>query len=234
MTYGKDLVLDVFSQSVLWFFLSGQIEQAVEQAKYLVQKFLPYQHPCDVTGIMSLLLPCILVLKMVGRARDALYLLGKYVVNAHHDFSPCEDYWLELFNPLTYLLQIIAMEEDGGAVDALLVHAIKVWALNKSNSFFSEHHRRLGHSVMGELCFQLAHLDVLEEGDRTSLILSARKLLTPIALDAEPDPFLAYSATIFIQSMDAEGLIKDAQKHTEQMILALPKKSINHEPACVS
>jgi len=201
-TYGKDRAVEACSQSVLWFFLSGQEEKAIDQAKFVVHHYLPYQDPHDVTGIMSILLPCILVLKMVGRARDALYLLGKYVVNPHHDFAPCEDYWEELFNPLVYLLQILIMEEEGGTVNTSMVDAMKVWVLDESHSYFSEHHLRLGHMLMGEICFQLGHFNTLQEDDKAQLLQSARQYLSPIAWDVEAEPFLAHSATAFIQAMD--------------------------------
>ena len=200
--YGKDRALEVCSQSVLWYFLSGQEAKAIDRARFVVHHYLPYQDPHDVTGIMSILLPCILILKMVGRARDALFLLGKYVVNPHHDFAPSEDYWEELFNPLVYLLQILAMGEDGGTVNASLIDAVKVWVLDESHSYFSEQHLRLGHMIMGEICFQLGHFNTLHEDDKERLIQSARQYLSPIAQDVEAEPFLAHSATALIQAMD--------------------------------
>jgi hypothetical protein len=200
--YGKDRALEVCSQSILWHFLSGNEEQAVEQIKFVIHNYLPLQHPHDVTGIMSLLLPAILVLKFVGKARDALYMLGKYVVNPHHEFAPCENYWLELFNPIIYLLQILSVEEDGGTANPTFVNAVKAWVMDESNSYFSAHHLRMGHTLMGEICFQLGQLDTIVQADRLCLLEKAREFLTPIAKDVEAEPFLTQSATAIIQAMD--------------------------------
>jgi hypothetical protein len=198
--YHKDYALETVSQSIFWYFLVGKQEEATKQAVFVIQNHLPLQDPRDVDSIMALILPAILILKFVGRGRDALYILGRYVVNAHHDYAPCETYWVELFNPLVYLLEIIKMEEcDVYKID--LMDAIQSWVLNEANSYYSPEHLRLGHTVMGEICFRLGHLKQVDDPLRAPLMQRARFLLTPIARDIHSEPFLAHSALAFLRAI---------------------------------
>jgi hypothetical protein len=198
--YEKDFAMETTSQSVIWFFLVGKKDEAIQRAIFVIQNHLPLQDPHDVDSIMALLLPAILVFKLTGRGKDAMYILGRYVVNAHHEFAPCEAYWVELFNPLLYLLKIIIMEEeDVYQID--LLDDIQFWVLQDANSYYSPDHLRLGHTVMGEICFRLGHLKQVDDPLRLPLMQKARSFLTPIARDVHSEPFLAHSALIFLRAI---------------------------------
>lgn len=199
--YGKDYAMEVFSQSILWLFLSGKESEAVDQGFFILKNHLPLQDPRDVNTITSLLLPSVLVLKFVGRGEDAHYIFCRYVVNAYHDFAPTQTYWVEIFNPLVYLLDIVKMEEADES-NELVLEAILDWVLNDSNSYFSPHHLRLGHTLMGEMCYRLAQMKDADDPMRKALLQKARLFLTPIARDVTSEPFLAHSALAFLRVMD--------------------------------
>lgn len=199
--YQKDFAMEAISQSIIWFFLVGKQEEAIQQAMFVIKNHLPLQDPHDVDSIMALLLPAILVIKFAGRGKDALYILGKYVVNAHHDHAPCEaQYWVELFNPLIYLLKIVIMEEDD-VYQIDLLDDIQSWVLEEANSYYSPDHLRLGHTVMGEICFRLGHLKQVDDPLRPPLMHKARSFLTPVARDVHSEPFLAHTALSYLRAI---------------------------------
>jgi hypothetical protein len=199
--YGKDYAMDVCSQSTMWYFLTGQENEAIEQSLFVVKHHLPLQNPQDVNTIMTLLLPCILVLKFVGRGQDAHFILCRYVVNAHHDIAPNQTYWVEIFNPLIYLLEIVKMEEED-VYNFSILESVRRWVLNDKNSYFSPEHLRLGHTLMGEICYRLGQLKPVDDLARGPLLEKARCFLTPIARDVHSEPFLAHSALAFLRAMD--------------------------------
>lgn len=199
--YGKDYAMDALSQSVMWFFLSGRVSEAVNQSFFVVKQLLPLHNPKDVDTIMTLLLPTILVFKFVGRGEDAYFVFCRYVVNAHHDIAPSRTYWVEIFNPLLYLLEIVKMEERD-VYDISLLEAIQGWVLNENNSYYSPDHLRLGHSFMGEICFRLGQLKPVGDPMSGLLLQKARSFLTPIARDVHSEPFLVHSALAFLRAMD--------------------------------
>jgi hypothetical protein len=199
--YGKDYAMDVFSQSAMWFFLSGQEAESVEQSVIVVKQLLPLLDPTDVDTVMALLLPAILVLKFVGRGEDAHFIFCRYVVNAHHDIAPPQTYWVEIFNPLVYLLEIVKMEEKD-TYNVSLLEGIQEWVLNDNNSFYSPDHLRLGHTIMGEVCYRLGQLKPFDDPMRGPLLQKSRSFLTPIARDVQSEPFLAHSALAFLRAMD--------------------------------
>ncbi|KAG7361535.1 adenylate/guanylate cyclase [Nitzschia inconspicua] len=200
--YGKDHAMDVLSQSAMWFFLSGQEQEAVDQSLFVVKQLLPHLNPTDVDTIMTLLLPAILVLKFVGRGEDAHFIFCRYVVNAHHDNARSQTPWVEIFNPLIYLLEIVKMEELDTYDDCML-DAIQDWVLNDNNSYYSPDHLRLGHTLMGEICYRLGQLKpATDDSMREMLLQKARSFLTPIARDVQSEAFLAHSALAFLRAMD--------------------------------
>lgn len=184
--YEKDHAMECSSQSILWSFLGGYQDESVCQAEFVIRHHLPLHHPHDVNAIMALLLPTVLVFKFVGRASDALYIFGKHVINPHHEFAPSETYWVELFNPLMYLLQVTSMEEED-TYDGPLVDSLESWVLNEANSYYSPHHLRMGHTFMGEICCRLGQLKQADDPERDSLMQKARFFLTPIARDVESE-----------------------------------------------
>mmetsp|Transcript_21279 Transcript_21279/g.37430 ORF Transcript_21279/g.37430 Transcript_21279/m.37430 type:complete len:678 (-) Transcript_21279:222-2255(-) len=198
--YGKDYAMETFSQSILWFVLIGKEAEAVQQGLFVLKHHLPLQDPKDVGSIMSLILPTILVLKLVGRGEDAHYIFCTYVVNAYHDHSPVQTNWVELFNPLIYLLEIVKMEERG-SFDSLLLERIQDWILDIENSYYSPEHLRLCHTIMGEISFRLGRSKQVGDPMRGLLFQKARSFLTAIAQDVHSEPFLAHSALSFLRAI---------------------------------
>ncbi|KAL3914266.1 MAG: hypothetical protein SGILL_006170, partial [Bacillariaceae sp.] len=180
--YGKDQAMDVFSQSTLWLFLVGKEEQAVEQGLFVLRHHLPLQDPSDVERIFSLLLPTILILKFNGRGEDSHFIFCKYVVNAYHDHVLSQKPCVELFNPLVYLLEIVKMEESE-KYNVKLLEAIQGWVFDDNNTYYAPDHLRLGHTIMGEICYRLGQLRPMDDPKRPLLFEKAKSFLTPIARD---------------------------------------------------
>jgi hypothetical protein len=198
--YEKDYAMECFSQSILWYFLMGEQDKAARQADLVINRHLPCQDPQDIDSIMSLILPAVLILKSVGRAVEADYIIKKYVINAHHDLAPCATYWVEMFNPICYLLEIVKMEDEE-KFDIQMLDEIQSWVLDEVNSYYSPEHLRLGHTIMGEMCWRLGHLKQVDDPMRQTLLQKARWFLIPIARDTQSEPFLAHSALAFLKSM---------------------------------
>jgi len=198
--YERDYAAECFSQSIVWYFLAGDEEKASLQADLVIQKHLPFQDPQDVDSIMALILPAILVFKFIGRAEEADYIVKKYVINAYHDLAPHANYWVEMFNPICYLLEIIKMG-DKEQYDYQVLAEIQAWVLETENSYYSPVHLRLAHTIMGEACWRLASLKALDDPDRHLLLERASWFLTPIARDTHVEPFLARSALLFLNAM---------------------------------
>ena len=199
--YGKDHVMDIFSQSTLWLFLVGKEEQAVEQGLFVLRHHLPLQVPSDIERIFSLLLPTILILKFNGRGEDAHYIFCKYIVNAYHDHVLSQKPCVELFNPLLYLLEIVKMEENE-KYNVKLLEAIQRWVFDENNTYYSPNHLRLAHTLMGEILYRLGQLRPLDDPKRPVLFEKAKSFLTPIARDVQSEPFLAHTALAFLRAMD--------------------------------
>jgi hypothetical protein len=201
--YGKDYAMEAISQSIFWFLLVGRERDAVEQGLFVLNYHVPLQNVNDVDSIMALLLPTILVLKFVGRGEDGHYILSKYVVNAFHDNGRSQMYWVELFNPLMYLLEIVKMEESA-IYNSSLLGAIQDWVLDNDNSYYSPEHLRLAHMIMGEICFRLGQQQLAEPSNSMRLILmeKAKHFLQPIADDIHSEAFLVFSANKFLLSIN--------------------------------
>ena len=198
--YGKDYAAECFSQGILWYFLSGKEKDAAKQADLVLHKHLPYQDQHDVDSIMALVLPAVLILKFVGRAAEADYIVKRCVINAHFDLAPYATYWVEMFNPLVYLLEIVK-QEDEDEYDVQILDEIQGWVMHEGNSYFPPHHLRLAHCILGEICFRLAKLKQADDPMRQPLRHKARSFLTPIARDAMSEPFLSYSALYFLKAL---------------------------------
>ena len=197
--YGKDYAMEAISQSIFWFLLVGREGEAVEQGLFVLKYHVPLQNVNDVDSIMALILPTILILKFVGRGEDGHYILSKYVVNAFHDNGRSQMYWVELFNPLMYLLEIVKMEECG-IYNSSLSSAIQDWVLDNDNSYYSPEHLRLAHTIMGEVCFRLGKLtESHHESMHLVLMDKAKHFLQPISDDIHSEPFLVFSANAFLK-----------------------------------
>ena len=199
----------------------------VRNLQFVIQRHLPFQDPHDVDHIMTLMLPVILVLKLMGRAEEAEYIMKRHVVNAYHDLSPHATYWVEAFNPILYLLEIVRIQEEEEADnddaetkedngnyynnnDEFLEH-VQDWVLDDANSYYSPDHLRLGHTLMGEICWRLGTMKEKKLNNSNSnstnimkdmLFKRSKRFLIPIARDDTlSDPFLSHSALAILNAM---------------------------------
>jgi hypothetical protein len=146
------------------------------------------------------MLPAVLVLKFMGRAAEADYIMKRHIINAHHDFTPLATYWVETFNPICYLLEIVMMEDED-KYNFHVLQQVQTWVLDDKSSYYSPDHVRLGHTLMGEICWRLGNLKSPEDPIRDELYRRGRCFLTPIARDTLTEPFLAHSALAFLKAM---------------------------------
>lgn len=191
--YGKDYALECLSQSILWFSLAGDHESASQQADVVLSRYLPYQDPRDIDSIMALILPAVLSMKGNGRALEAEYIMKKHVVNAYHVIEEGTSYWVEMFNPICYLLEITKMEEVQ-QFDDQFVEELEDWVLEIENNHYTAQNIRLGHFIMGEICYRLGQRKETGDPLRGLLFAKSKLFLTPIARDKDAEPFLAHSA----------------------------------------
>ena len=191
--YGKDYALECFSQSIFWFSLAGDTENASRQAEFVIRNHLPYQDPQDIDNIMVLILPAVLMFKSTGRAIEADYVMKKHVINAFHQLEERTSHWVEMFNPICYLLEIVKMEDEHD-MDTEVLKELEEWVLNNKNSYYSSTNVRLGHRIMGEICYRLGSLKKMEDPMRGILFAKAKLFLNPIVRDTNAEPYLARSA----------------------------------------
>eukprot|EP00980_Cylindrotheca_fusiformis_P021436 scaffold8301_cov184-Cylindrotheca_fusiformis.AAC.4 len=198
--YGKDYALECLSQGILWYSLAGDLENASLQSDVILRQHLPYLDPKDIDSIMALILPAILTLKTTGRALEADYIMKKHVINAYHQLEHCTSYWVEMFNPICYLLEIVKME-DSEQFDEKLVDALEDWVLQIANNYYTDTNLRLGHTIMGEICYRLGRRKM--QGDPLKILLFAKSklFLRPIARDTQSEPFLAHSAFQLLRAL---------------------------------
>jgi hypothetical protein len=109
--YGKDYALECLSQSILWYSLAGDLDNASRQSYFFIRQHLPHQDPKDIDSMIALIRPAVLTLKATGRAKEADYIMKKHVINAFHQLR-CTSYWVEMCNPTCYAIEILKMEDD--------------------------------------------------------------------------------------------------------------------------
>jgi hypothetical protein len=80
--YGKDYALECLSQSILWYSLAGDLDNASRQSYFFIRQHLPHQDPKDIDSMMALNRPAVLTLKATGRAKEANYIMKKHVIFA--------------------------------------------------------------------------------------------------------------------------------------------------------
>lgn len=197
--YGKDYALECLSQSIFWYSLAGDLDNASRQSDFVIRQHLPHQDPKDIDSIMALILPAVLTLKATGRAKEADYIMKKHVINAFHQLQ-CTSYWVEMFNPICYLLEIVKMEDDQ-QFDEKLLDALEDWVLQITNNYYTATHLRLGHTIMGEICYRLGRLKQKGDPLKTLLFAKSKLFLTPIARDKHAEPFLAHSAFQLLRAL---------------------------------
>ena len=124
--------------------------------------------------------------------------MKKHVINAYHSLEEPASYWVEMFNPICYLLEVAKMEDEE-QFDFGLLDELEKWVMNNKNSYYSSTHHRLGHTIMGEICYRLGRLKKIEDPMRGILFAKSKLFLNPIARDAHAEPFLAHSAFLLLK-----------------------------------
>lgn len=108
--YGRDYVIEARAESVQWYYLLEQRDRAEEEADRVIEKYLPLVDPLDVDACMNVILPIVHVFRLTNRADDADWLLKRFVINPSYDHSSSSQFWVPLFNPLSYVIELIMME----------------------------------------------------------------------------------------------------------------------------
>ena len=108
--YGRDYVIEARAESVQWYYLLEEHERAEAEADSVIEKYLPLVDPQDVDACMNVILPIVQVFRLTNRADDADWLLKRFVINPSHDHGSNSHFWVPLFNPLAYVIELIMME----------------------------------------------------------------------------------------------------------------------------
>ena len=198
--YGRDFALECYCESVQWYYLQEMHEEAEQQADLVIHSFLPLLHQVDVDIVMYALLPLIQVLKLIGRAVDAESLLKNYAIDPYHRDGSLADFWAPLFNPLAYLLDLIAMEESD-EYDEQLLEEVGAWVIDEENHDYGEELEREAFTILGEICWRLMDFKDEDDPERELLAEKARDLLEPIASYPHPDTFLKHTAQALIEAL---------------------------------
>ena len=108
--YGRDYVIEARAESVQWYYLLEEHERAEEEADNVIERYLSLVDPLDVDACMNVILPIVQVFRLTNRPDDADWLLKRFVINPSHDHASNSQFWVPLFNPLAYVIELIMME----------------------------------------------------------------------------------------------------------------------------
>jgi tetratricopeptide (TPR) repeat protein len=199
--YSREFALECCSEAVLWNYVLERHDEALQLADLVINDYLPLLEECEADVAMYAVFPLVQVLKLIGRARDAKVILKDFVVRPYQEGSPAE-FWEPIFNPLAYLLDLIAME-DNEEYDEQLLDEIEAYALDDGNhEYFSRELEPKAKTVLGEICWRLVDFKDKNDPSRRVLKRKARELLTPIAANnAQTDVFLGYTAQALVEAL---------------------------------
>jgi Adenylate and Guanylate cyclase catalytic domain len=180
--YGRNYPLECLALSAQWLYLLGMFEEAEQRADVIMDHFLNVLDVSDLDGTMPVVLPIIQVYSLLERAQDSYWILKRYVIHPFQDYqSTTSDFWVPLFHPLAYLLELIIMDETGTRDDDLL-QEITDWWMKHDASSFEEELQRKAHTLLGELGWRLLRsTEDMDAATRALWIEKVRALLTPIA-----------------------------------------------------
>jgi len=198
--YGRDFALECLCESVQWYYLSEQEEEASKLVDQIAEKLLPLLNDVDAGIAMYTLMPLIQVLRLIGRARDAEDLLKKYIIQPYHNGESLADFWAPLFNPLAYLLELIVMEESEED-DQQILEDLEEWVLDEENLEFCAELERKAHTIIGEICWRLVMMKDEDDPQRHALVEKTRALLEPIARYPHPEYFLKRTADALLEAL---------------------------------
>ena len=198
--YGRNYALECLALSAQWLYLIGMFEEAEQRADFVFDNYLSLLDLADIDGTMFVVLPIIQLYSLLERAQDAYWILKKYVINPYHDYQDASDFWVPIFNPLAYLLEVIIMDESNEHDNAVL-QDVEEWVLDETNYVFDSEIERKAHTVVGELCWRLLRFKA--DDDPTRNILSQRTidLLEPIAHGEHHDFFQKSAALALLDAL---------------------------------
>lgn len=197
--YGQDSVIECLAESVQWYYLIEKHEQAEEQADIIIERYLPLIDSSDTDSCMRVVLPILQVLRLINRAKDADWLLKRYIINPAHDHPDNSEFWIPLFNPLAYVIELIIMEEEE-EYDPVTLKDLEDWVLKEENSEFDYELERKAHTMMGEICWRLANFHDDDSERRTALERKGKSLLMPVAQYPHDEVFLRRTAIAIMEA----------------------------------
>ena len=197
--YGQDIVIECLAESVQWYYLIDKHEIAEEKADIIIERYLPLVDSSNTDACMKVVLPILQVLRLVNRAKDADWLLKRYIINPAHDHADNSEFWIPLFNPLAYVIELIIMEEEE-EYDPVTLKDLEEWVLNDENSDFDYELERKAFTLMGEICWRLANFHDDESETRAALEKKGKELLLPVAQYPHDEIFLRRTAVAIMEA----------------------------------
>ena len=198
--YGRDFAMECYCESVQWYYLQERHEEAERQADMIIERFLPHLDPVDGDVAMYAVMPLIQVLKLIERARDADWLLKKYVIRPHEENQGGAEFWEPLFTPLTSLLELVIMEEEE-EIDQEVLDRLESWVLDDDNREYNDDIEKTAHTILGELCWRLTNSKEDDDPSRDRLVEMAKDLLEPIARYPHNEVFNKHTACALLEAL---------------------------------
>lgn len=193
--YGRDFAMECVAESAQWLYLLGRLDEATQRADCVASEFL--DETDDVDGLMYILFPVLQVLCLVGRAKSAQYLFQTHAIEPYRTDPDCSDFWADLFEPLSLLIQTIRLDEAGRKINDALLRKIELFIYGESLSFDSELERR-GWTIAGELCWRVAKAF---PSSNQRWIEKAREFLVPVARYEHDELFQKQTAQALLDSL---------------------------------
>ena len=191
--YGRNYPLECLALSAQWLYLLGMFDEAEQRADVIMDHFLSLLDVSDLDGTMPVVLPIIQVYSLLERAQDAYWILKRYVIHPYQDFPSTSDFWVPLFHPLAYLLELIILDETGTR-DDILLDEVAEWWMTHDSSGYDEDLASKAHTILGELGWRLLRTEAVV--DRGRWIEKVRALLMPIAHAADSSDYFQKAAAL--------------------------------------
>jgi hypothetical protein len=198
--YGRNYPLECLALSSQWLYLLGMFDEAEQRADLVLDKYLSILDLSDIDSTMFVVLPIVQLYSLLERAQDAYWILKKYVLNPYHEYQDSSDFWVPIFNPLAYLLEVIIMDESNERDDVVL-DDIEEWVLDEKNYIFETEIERKAHTMIGELCWRLLRFKEIDDPARDILMQRTRDLLEPIAHTDHHDFFQKSAALALLDAL---------------------------------
>jgi hypothetical protein len=198
--YGRNYTLECLAVSSQWLYLLGMFDEAEQRVDMIADHMLSILDLSDIDGTMHVVLPIIQVYSLLERAQDAHWILKRYVIHPYHDNPSSSEFWVPLFNPLAYLLEVIIMDESDEKND-VVVNDIEEWLLDDTNYEFDTELVRKAHTILGELCWRIVRYKEVDNPTRDVLVQRAQDLLLPIAHSDHDTYFQKSAAQALLDSL---------------------------------